>query len=89
MLESTDRVARWHEVRDSLLSLTEGKSALASWKAEHGEEGAKAERAALAAALGLVAGADSSRPDLVVLLRPMAEALPWLLVDEEAAPGHE
>jgi hypothetical protein len=89
VLESADRVARWHEVRDSLLSLTEGKSALASWKAEHGEEGAKAERAALAAALGLVAGADSSRPDLVVLMRPMAEALPWLLVDEEAAPEHE
>jgi hypothetical protein len=89
VLESSDRLAQWHEVKDYLLSLTEGKTALVSWKAEHGEVGAKAERAALAAALGLVAGADSDHPELVVLLRPMAEALPWLLIDEDAAPGGE
>ncbi|HUY08763.1 MAG TPA: hypothetical protein VMW80_04840 [Candidatus Dormibacteraeota bacterium] len=86
VLEDADLVARWHEVRDSLLNLTEGKSALVSWKAEHGEVGAKAERAALAAALGLVAGADSNHPELMVLVRPMAEALPWLVLDEEGAP---
>ncbi|HVB14853.1 MAG TPA: hypothetical protein VNH38_08875 [Candidatus Dormibacteraeota bacterium] len=86
VIESSDLVPRWHEVRESLLSLTEGKSALVSWKAEHGELGAKAERAALAAALGLVAGAESDHPELEILLRPMAEALPWLLIDEESAP---
>jgi hypothetical protein len=89
VLESSDRLTQWHEVKDYLLSLTEGKTALVSWRAEHGEVGAKAERAALAAALGLVAGADSDHPELVVLLRPMAEALPWLLIDEDAAPGGE
>jgi hypothetical protein len=89
VLEAAGRGTQWHEVRDSLLGLTEGKSALVSWKAEHGEVGAKAERAALAAALGLLAGADSDHPELVVLLQPMGEALPWLLIDEESTPGGE
>ncbi|MGC2192707.1 MAG: hypothetical protein WA751_10275 [Candidatus Dormiibacterota bacterium] len=89
VLEAAGRVSHWHAVRDSLLGLTEGKSALVSWKAEHGEVGAKAERAALAAALGLLAGADSDHPELIVLLRPMGEALPWLLIDEESAPVGE
>jgi hypothetical protein len=86
-LEGAGQVEAWQQVRDSLLGLTEGKSALASWKSEHGEVGEKAERAALAAALGLLAGADRDRLDLQVLLRPMGEALPWLLLDEEAAPS--
>lgn len=89
VLEATDRVDQWHQVRDALLALTEGTSALVSWKAEHGEVGEKAERAALAAALGLLAGADGDHPDLQVLLRPMAEALPWLLLDEGPSPGPE
>ncbi|HEY6538868.1 MAG TPA: hypothetical protein VI138_07520 [Candidatus Dormibacteraeota bacterium] len=86
-LEQESRVELWHKVRQSVLRLTEGDAALASWKAEHGEIGAKAERAALAAALGLLAGADSDRPDLALLLRPMAEALPWLILDEELPAG--
>lgn len=87
VLESTNRVAEWDEVRNSLLHLTEGKSALASWKSEHGEVGAKAERAALAAALGLLTGAGPSRHDLLALLRPMAEALPWLLLGDQTGAG--
>lgn len=87
LLGAAGRIAEWHAVRDSLLGLTEGKSALVSWKAEHGEVGAKAERAALAAALGLLAGADSNHPELIGLLRPMGEALPWLLIDEESTPA--
>ncbi len=83
VLEDSDRVAQWHEVRQSMLGLTEGKSALVSWKAEHGEVGEKAERAAMAAALGLIAGADGDHPELAVLLRPMSEALPWLVLDED------
>ncbi|MGA7172964.1 MAG: hypothetical protein WCB86_01685 [Candidatus Dormiibacterota bacterium] len=85
VLEASGLVARWHEVRDSLLSLIEGKAALVSWRAEHGELGVKAERAVLAAALGLVAGAETDHPELMVLLRPTAEALPWLVIDEEGA----
>jgi hypothetical protein len=88
-LESTDRVAEWHQVRDALLGLTEGQSALASWKSEHGEVRATAERAALAAALGLLAGADRDRRDLGVLLLPMGEALPGLLLEEEPVPEPE
>jgi hypothetical protein len=80
-LEKSNRVGQWDEVRKSLFTLTEGKSALATWKSEHGEAGAKAERAALAAALGLVTGPVPGHRDLAVLLQPMAEALPWLLVD--------
>ncbi|HVC39015.1 MAG TPA: hypothetical protein VNH20_03430 [Candidatus Dormibacteraeota bacterium] len=86
VLEATGKVAGWHEVREALLQLTVGKTALVSWRAEHGEIGAKAERAALAAALGLVVGAGSDHPELELLLRPMAEALPWLLIDESAEP---
>ncbi len=88
-LEKSNRVGQWDEVRTLLFSLTEGKGALASWKSEHGEAGAKAERAALAAALGLVAGPVPGHHDLAVLLQPMAEALPWLLVDDPPNKGGE
>lgn len=87
ILERDNRVAEWDEVRKSLLSLTEGTAALASWKSEHGETGARAERAALAAALGLLVGAGPGRHELVALLRPMAEALPWLLLGDPAGPS--
>ena len=50
-----------------------------SWKAEHGEIGHKAERAALAAALGLVAGNLITKEQRATMMRPLAEALPWLL----------
>ncbi|MGH7643299.1 MAG: hypothetical protein ACRENX_09885 [Candidatus Dormibacteria bacterium] len=89
VLEASDRVSQWHEVRTSLLELTEGKAALVSWKAEHGEVGAKAERAVLAAGLGLIADQDGDQPDLVILLRPLAEALPWLVISADGALGGE
>ena len=59
--------------------MTEGRTALVSWQFEHGEVGHKAERAAFGAALGLFAQDRLSREDYVTLVRPMAEALPWLL----------
>jgi hypothetical protein len=55
-----------------------------SWKAEHGELGHKAERAALGAALALLARDQLDHPHFVTLVRPMAEGLPWLL--PESAP---
>jgi hypothetical protein len=73
-------------VRSSLFGLTESGDALVSWKAEHGEIGHKAERAAFAAALGLVASNLVSKEQAATLLRPMAEALPWLLPEEAKAP---
>jgi len=75
-LEKSNRVGQWDEVRKSLFTLTEGKAALASWKSEHGDAGAKAERAALAAALGLVTGPVPGHRDLAVLLQPMPRLCP-------------
>src|ERR1700716_1006785 len=77
-IEKADRGAAWDLVRSSLFGLTESGDALISWKAEHGEVGHKAERAALAAALGLVAGNLISKQQQAILMAPLAEALPWL-----------
>jgi hypothetical protein len=77
-IEQADRGPAWDAVRSSLFGLTESGDALVSWKAEHGDVGHKAERAAFAAALGLVAGNLISPEQAEILKRPMAEALPWL-----------
>lgn len=84
-IETADRGPAWDEVRRLLFGLTESGAALISWKAEHGEVGHKAEDAAFAAALGLVAGDLISQDQATTLMRPMAEALPWLLPDEAKA----
>src|SRR5450759_2569700 len=81
-IEQADRGPAWDLVRSSLFGLTESGAALVSWKAEHGEVGHKAERAALAAALGLVASNLIDKEQAANLMRPMAEALPWLLPEE-------
>jgi len=80
-IEQADRGAAWDQVRKSLFGLTESGDALVSWKAEHGEVGHKAERAAFAAALGLVASDLISKEQSATLMRPLAEALPWLKSD--------
>lgn len=80
-IEQADRGPAWDLVRSSLFGLTESGEALVAWKAEHGDVGHKAERAALAAALGLVAGNLITKDQRATLLRPMAEALPWLLTE--------
>jgi hypothetical protein len=68
-------------VRSSLFGLTESGNALVSWKAEHGDIGHKAESAAFAGALGLVAGNLISKEKAAILKAPLAEALPWLKSD--------
>lgn len=88
-IEQADRGAAWDLVRSSLFGLTESGDALISWKAEHGEIGHKAERAAFAAALGLVASNLIRKEQAATLLRPMAEALPWLLPEESKVEGSE
>ena len=77
-IEQADRGAAWDLVRSSLFGLTESGNALVSWKAEHGEIGHKADRAAFAAALGLVAANLISKEQAAFLKAPLAEALPWL-----------
>jgi len=81
-IEKADQGPAWDEVRRSLFGLTESGGALVSWKAEHGEIGHKAEDAAFMAALALVAGNLVTKEQQATLLRSMAEALPWLLPEE-------
>ena len=78
-LETADLAPKWEDVRREVLDLTEGRSSLVSWRAEHGETGHKAERAVLAAALALVAASHLDPQVYPTLVRPAAEALPWLL----------
>ena len=78
-IEKADRGPAWDEVRRTLFGLTESGAALISWRAEHGEMGHKAENAAFAAALALLADGLISKEQQDTLQRPMAEALPWLL----------
>jgi len=78
-IEKADRGPAWDEVRKNLFGLTESGAALVSWKAEHGDIGHKAENAAFMGALGLVAGNLITKAQATTLMRPLAEALPWLL----------
>src|SRR5207245_10235779 len=78
-IEQADRGAAWDEVRRTLFGMTESGAALISWRAEHGEMGHKAENAAFATALALLADGLISNEQQETPLRPMSEALPWLL----------
>jgi hypothetical protein len=80
-VETSGHGVEWDETRNRLLGLTERGTPLISWRAEHGVLGHKAEDALLGAALALVAQPKLSHHHAKVLLRPMAEAVPWLLTD--------
>lgn len=82
-IEKANRGPTWDEVRRNLFGMTESGGALISWKAEHGETGHKAEDAAFMTALALVAGDLINQRQAATLMRPMSEALPWLLPDEK------
>ena len=86
VLEQTNRGSLWEETRKRILDLTEGRSSLVSWKTEHGDIGHKSERAMLAAALGVLARDRLSHEQYVTVVRPMAEALPWLLPEAPPEP---
>ena len=86
ILEQSDRGPAWEEARRQILDLTEGRTSLVSWKAEHGDIGHKAERALLGAALALLTRDKLDKAHHVTLARPMAEALPWLLPDAPPEP---
>jgi hypothetical protein len=81
-IEESGRGPAWDEVRRNLFGLTESGNSLVSWKVEHGEIGHKAEDAAFMAALGLVAGNLITKDQQATLMRPLSEALPWLLPEE-------
>lgn len=78
VLEETNRAPEWDDLRNRLLGLTERGTPMVAWKIEHGQAGHHAENALLGAALALLAGADLPREHRQALVRPMAEALPWL-----------
>ena len=85
-LEQADRSSSWDDARKRILDLTEGRSSLVSWKAEHGDMGHKAERAMLGAALAQLTRDKLSHELYATLARPMAEALPWLLPEAPPEP---
>jgi hypothetical protein len=78
-IEEAHRTTEWEELHRQILDLTEGRTSLVSWKVEHGQTGHHSEAAALGAALALEAVGHLDRAHLEALVRPMAEALPWLL----------
>jgi hypothetical protein len=85
-IEDADIAPAWEELRRTLFGLTETPGALVHWKAEHGDKGHRAERAAFGAALGLFAREHISRAQYVSLVQPMAEVLPWLLPETRPLP---
>ena len=78
-IEEAHRTTEWEALHRQILDLTEGRTSLVSWKVEHGQTGHHSEAAALGAALALEAAGHLDRAHLETLVRPMAEALPWLL----------
>jgi hypothetical protein len=84
-IETAHLTSDWEALQRQILDLTEGRSSLVSWKVEHGEQGHHAEAAALGAALALHAEGHLDPAHTRTLVRPMAEALPWLL----SIPGGE
>ena len=85
-LEKSDRGPQWEEARRRILELTEGRTSLEDWKAERGDVGHKAERALLAAALAILARDKIDHEHYATLVRPMSEALPWLLPELPPEP---
>jgi hypothetical protein len=78
-IEPLNMAPAWEDLRRQILDLTEGRVAMHDWKAEHGDVGHKAERAALGAALALTAMDHFGEERYRTLVAPMAESLPWLL----------
>jgi hypothetical protein len=87
-IEAASAGLEWDEWRQRLFREVEGRQALIAWHTEHRAHAPhvhKAERAALAAALGLFAQAHISHAHYRRLVGGMAEALPWLLPEQQ--PG--
>jgi hypothetical protein len=86
VLEKSNRGQQWDDARKRILDLTEGRGSLEDWKAEHGDVGHKGERALLAAALAILARDKLDHEHYITLVRPMSEALPWLLPELPPEP---
>ena len=86
-IEKAHLTAEWETLQRSILDLTEGRTSLVSWKVEHGQTGHHAEAATLGAALALLASDHLDHAHAETLVRPAAEALPWLLTVPRGAPS--
>jgi hypothetical protein len=87
-IEAASEGPDWDDWHRRLFQEVEGRQALIAWHTEHRSHPPhvhKAERAALAAALGLFAQARISHAHYRRLVSAMAEALPWLLPEQR--PG--
>ena len=87
-IEAAQEGIEWDEWRQRLFNEVEGRQALIAWHTEHRSHAPhvhKAERAAFGAALGLFAQARISHTHYRRLVSAMAEALPWLLPEQQ--PG--
>jgi hypothetical protein len=85
-IEAADRGPLWADLRRTLTDLMDGGGSLLSWKEEHGPVSHTAERAVYGAALALLAGDQLTHGQYVELVRPLAEALPWLLPETPPTP---
>jgi hypothetical protein len=86
-IEGAHLTTEWEEWQRTILDLTEGRASLVSWKVEHGQTGHHAEAATLSAGLALLAADHLDHAHAEMLVRPAAEALPWLLTVPRGAPS--
>ena len=87
-LERDGLTPAWDEWRRRVFYEIEGRLALVAWRAEHQRHPPhvhQAERAALAAALGLFVRDAVSSEHYATLVGAMNEALPWLLPEHPPA----
>ncbi|MBO0704034.1 MAG: hypothetical protein J2P39_01820 [Candidatus Dormibacteraeota bacterium] len=75
----------WEAAESDLRGMVEGHYAQQSWQAEDPVVDRTAEDAALNAILALVVKEELGRDEYRALVKPMADALPWLLPEE--TPG--
>ena len=87
VLRESGREAEWRETEGALKALTEGSHAQQAWRAEDPNADRTAEEALLHAGMALVAGERLPDVHRHALLKPAAEALPWLLPDEQPDEG--
>src|SRR5918911_3375613 len=74
--------AAWQEAERAIRAMTQGGHSSLAWKAEQEGTRRTAEDAALHAALALVAREVLDHETYRALVKPMSEALPWLLPEE-------
>jgi hypothetical protein len=81
-LREAGREEAWQGLEREVRAMTEGHHAVQAWQAEAEGAGRTAEDATLHAALALLAEDLVDHPSYRALVKPMSEALPWLLPEE-------